>query len=735
MIHKVEFELGGRTMTIESGRLAKQANGAVSVRYGDSMVISTVCSNTEPREGFDFFPLTVEYREKSYAAGKIPGGFFKREGRPSEKEILSARIIDRPIRPLFPDDFRGETQVINFVVSHDQVNDTDVLALTGTGASLAISDIPVAKHIAGVRVGRLDGELIVNPGMDIVEDCDLYVVIAGSADAIAMVEGGGREVSESDMVKALAFGHEQIKIILEQVEKLREMCGREKFEYTPLSVDDALKQKVLSETGSKFEEFNRIADKEERAKTKKDFEKALVEKLEEEFPEGARDIHNILHDVDAASMRDMIVREGKRIDGRQADDIREITCEVSVLPRTHGSALFTRGQTQALATATLGTKVDEQRLDELEGDSTKSYMLHYNFPPFSTGETKPIRGTNRREIGHGVLAERALFPVIPSEEGFPYTLRIVSDIMESNGSSSMATVCGGSLALMDAGVPIKSAVAGIAMGLIKENGQVVILTDILGDEDHFGDMDFKVAGTRDGITAIQMDIKITGLELSIIEQALDKANDARSRILDSMNATLPKHRDQLSEYAPRIMTIQIPITKIGDIIGPGGKTIRAITDETGAKIDISDDGTVLIASVDGEAGRAALERIQKLTEEAELGKVYTGTVRRVTNFGAFVEILPGTDGLIHISELEIGRVERVEDVVNVGDKVEVKVINIDNDGKVRLSRAALLPGYQEDSGGGGGGRGGGRNGGGRGGPRGGGGGRGRRTGSGSRGRS
>jgi polyribonucleotide nucleotidyltransferase len=434
-------------------------------------------------------------------------------------------------------------------------------------------------------------------------------------------------------------------------------------------------------------------------------------------------------------MRDMIVREGKRIDGRQADDIREITCEVSVLPRTHGSALFTRGQTQALATATLGTKVDEQRLDELEGDSTKSYMLHYNFPPFSTGETKPIRGTNRREIGHGVLAERALFPVIPSEEGFPYTLRIVSDIMESNGSSSMATVCGGSLALMDAGVPIKSAVAGIAMGLIKENGQVVILTDILGDEDHFGDMDFKVAGTRDGITAIQMDIKITGLELSIIEQALDKANDARSRILDSMSSTLPKHRDQLSEYAPRIMTIQIPITKIGDIIGPGGKTIRAITDETGAKIDISDDGTVLIASVDGEAGRAALERIQKLTEEAELGKVYTGTVRRVTNFGAFVEILPGTDGLIHISELEIGRVERVEDVVNVGDKVEVKVINIDNDGKVRLSRAALLPGYQEDSGGGGGGRGGGRNGGGRGGPRGGGGGRGRRTGSGSRGRS
>ncbi len=732
MIHKVEFELGGQTMTIESGRLARQANGAVTVRYGDSMVISTVCSNAEPKLGFDFFPLTVEYREKSYAAGKIPGGFFKREGRPSEKEILSMRIIDRSIRPLFPDDFRGETQVINFVVSHDQRNDTDVLALTGTGASLAISDIPITKHIAGVRVGRLDGKLVVNPTMDTIEDCDLYVVVAGSADAIAMVEGGGREVSETEIVEALTFGHEQIKIILENIEKLRQMCGKEKFEYTPVVIDEALKERVVSEAGDKFDQFNLIADKDERSKTKKDFEKTLVEKLEEEFPECDKDVHNILHDIDASSMRSMILNEEKRIDGRQPDDIREITCEVGVLPRSHGSALFTRGQTQALVTATLGTKVDEQRLDELEGDSTKSYMLHYNFPPFSTGETKPIRGTNRREIGHGALAERALFPVIPSEEGFPYTLRIVSDIMESNGSSSMATVCGGSLCLMDAGVPIKAPVAGIAMGLIKRDEKVVILTDILGDEDHFGDMDFKVAGTREGITSIQMDIKISGLELSIMEDALGKARQARTRILDAMDATLPKHRDQLSEYAPRIITIRIPITKIGDIIGPGGKTIRAITDETGAKIDISDDGTVLIASVDGEAGRLAMERIQELTEEAELGKTYIGTVRRVTNFGAFVEILPGTDGLIHISELEIGRVDRVEDVVNVGDQVEVKVINIDNDGKVRLSRAALLPGYQEDQGGAGGGRGGGRNGGGRGGPR-GGGGRDRRSGSRGRG--
>ncbi len=716
MSFKVEFELGGRTMIIESGKVAKQANGAVTVRYGDSMVVSTVCAQTEPRLGFDFFPLTVEYREKSYAAGKIPGGFFKREGRPSEKEILSARIIDRPIRPLFPKDFRGETQCINFIISHDQENDTDILALVGTGAALAISDVPTEKVVSGVRVGRIDGQFVINPTIQQTEAADLYITMAGSVDAIAMVEGGGREVAEADVVEALNFGHDHIKIVLEQVEKLRQMCGKEKFEYTPVVVQEGLEDRVKELAGTKFDEFNRIADKDERRDAKKAFTKEILEQLEEEFPEGTGDIKTILHDLDAGATRAMVSNEKKRIDGRNPDDIREITCELGLLPRAHGSALFTRGQTQALVAVTLGTKIDEQRLDELEGESTKSYMLHYNFPPFSTGETKPIRGTNRREIGHGALAERALFPVIPAEEGFPYTVRVVSDIMESNGSSSMASVCGGSLALMAAGVPIKSAVAGIAMGLIKDGDNVVILTDILGDEDHFGDMDFKVTGTTEGITAIQMDIKIAGLDIDIMREALDKARNARLKILDIMNATISKHSDQLSEYAPRIITIKIPPSKIGDVIGPGGKIIRSIVEETGAKIDINDDGTVFIASVDADGGRRALERVQALSEEAEVGKVYNGIVRRVTTFGAFVEIIPGNDGLLHISEIDVSRVNRVEDFLNVGDRVDVKVISIDGDGKIRLSRRVLLPGGdepREDHGRGGGdrdrGRGGDRN--------------------------
>ncbi|MCK4460839.1 MAG: polyribonucleotide nucleotidyltransferase [candidate division Zixibacteria bacterium] len=701
MPHKVEFELGGRTMSIESGLLAKQANGAVTIRYGDSMVISTACGNTEPRLGFDFFPLTVEYREKSYAAGKIPGGFFKREGRPSEKEIISARIIDRPIRPLFPDDFRGETQIINFIISHDQQNDTDVLALTGTGAALAVSDIPIAKTIAGVRVGRLDGQLIVNPTMDQYDECDLMIVLAGSADAITMVEGGGREVSEDELVQAIAFGHDHIKTIIEKIEELNQMCGKETFDYIEVKIDDGLIAKVKEMVGDKLDAFNRIADKDERRDEKKKLRTQIVETLAEEYPESEGDIKTVFHDLDSDTMRRMILDEGVRIDGRGPDDIREITCLTGFLPRTHGSAVFTRGQTQALVAVTLGTKMDEQRLDELDGESTKSYMLHYNFPPFSTGETKPIRGTNRREVGHGVLAERALFPVIPTEEGFPYTVRVVSDIMESNGSSSMASVCGGSLALMDAGVPIKSAVAGIAMGLIKSDDKVVILTDILGDEDHFGDMDFKVTGTTEGITAIQMDIKIAGLDLETMRQALQKARTARLHILEKMNATIPKHRDQLSEFAPRIISIKIPPSKIGDVIGPGGKIIRSIVEETGAKIDISDDGTVLIASVDGEAGRLAMERVLALAEEAEIGKVYSGVVRRTTAFGAFVEIIPGTDGLVHISEIDNVRIDRVEDVLNVGDRVDVKVINIDADGKIRLSRRALLDGYNPGDQGGG----------------------------------
>ena len=699
MSHKVEFDLGGRTMTIESGKMAKQANGAVTVSYGDSMVVVTICAMPEIKVGFDFFPLTVEYREKSYAAGKIPGSFFRREGRPSEKEILSARIIDRPIRPLFPEDFRGETQVIAYVLSHDQQNDTDILALNGTSAAIAVSDVPFEKTIAGVRVGRIDGKFIVNPTFSQLEESDLNVIVAGSADSIAMVEGGGREISESDLIDALSFAHDNIRLIIGEIEKLRKACGKEKFVYAQYKVDETLAEKVKELVKGKFDKLNKVADKDSRREEKKKLQTEVLEALKEEFPEGVSSIKTILHDLDSESMRSMILKSGVRIDGRGGDDIREITCETGLLPRAHGSALFTRGQTQALVAVTLGTKMDEQRLDELEGESTKSYMLHYNFPPFSTGETKPMRGVGRREIGHGALAERALVPVIPAETSFPYTLRVVSDILESNGSSSMASVCGASLSLMDAGVPIKTSVAGIAMGLIKEKDKVAILTDILGDEDHFGDMDFKVCGTSEGVTAIQMDIKISGLDIEIMRSALEKARIARVKILEIMNQTISKHREQLSQFAPRIITLKINPAKIGELIGPGGKNIRAICDETGAKIDIEDDGTVLIASVDGEAGQKAKERVLASVEEAEVGRVYNGLVRRIAPFGAFVEIIPGTDGMLHISEIDRSHVKRVEDFFKVGDRIDVKVISVDNEGKIRLSRKALLTDQGDANGG------------------------------------
>lgn len=678
-------------MKIESGKVAKQANGAVTIQYGDSMVLSTVCASPEPRLGFDFFPLTVEYREKSYSAGKIPGGFFKREARPSEKEILSARMIDRPLRPLFPPDFQGETQIINFIISHDQQNDTDVLAMCGSSACVAVSDVPIAHTIAGVRVGRIDGQFVLNPTFGQIDECDLVIIMAGSMESIAMVEGGAQEVSEEDIIQALLFGHEHIKTIVQKIDELKGMCGKDDFEYIPVVNDEALMAKVKECVGGRLDEYNHVADKDERNTSKKKLKTEIRESLAEEFPDSDKAIGKAIHDLDSDSIRGMTVGEKRRIDGRGPDDLRELTSEVSFLPRAHGSGLFTRGQTQALVAVTLGTKVDEQRLDELEGDSTKSFMLHYNFPPFCTGEAKPMRGTSRREVGHGNLAERALQPVIPSEEGFPYTVRIVSDVLESNGSSSMASVCGGSLALMDAGVPIKTAVAGIAMGLIKSGDDVVILTDILGDEDHFGDMDFKVAGTTEGITAIQMDIKIAGLDIETMRQAMANARVARLKIIENMNATIAKHRSSLSEHAPRIITLKINPSKIGDVIGPGGKIIRSIVEETGAKIDISDDGTVLIASSDDQAAKAAVARVEAITQEAEIGKIYDGLVRRVADFGAFVEIFPGTDGLVHISELDHSRVGKVEDVCNVGDRLTVKVINVDRDGKVRLSRKQALP--------------------------------------------
>ncbi|UCD94105.1 MAG: polyribonucleotide nucleotidyltransferase [Candidatus Zixiibacteriota bacterium] len=686
----VELEIGGKTLSLETGKVALQANGAVVIRLGDTVVLSAVCCSDKPIEGKDFFPLTIDYREKTYAAGKIPGGFFKREGRPSEKEILSMRVVDRPIRPLFPEGFLHEVQCHNVVLSSDLQNDADILGLTGTSAALAVSDIPFTTTLAGVRVGRVDGRFIINPTFSELDESDINLVVAGSAESITMVEGGGKEIPEADMLAALAFGHEHIKMIVEKIEELKGLAGKPKFDFIPVTVDENLKTKVTEMTESRLDEYNRIADKDERRNRKKALEEEVQQALAEEFPESEAAIGGLIHDVDAALMRRMIVEENKRIDGRGPDEIRQITCEVGVLPRTHGSALFTRGQTQALVTLTLGTKIDEQRIDDLEGESTKSYMLHYNFPSFSTGEVRPIRGVSRREVGHGALAERALQPVVPVEGRFPYTIRIVSDILESNGSSSMASVCGGSLALMDGGVPTKAAVAGVAMGLIKEGEKVVILSDILGDEDHFGDMDFKVTGTAQGITAFQMDIKITGIDLEIMKQALESARTGRLHILDKMNAVISQSREKLSEYAPRIITLKIKIDRIGDVIGPGGKTIRAIVEATGAKIDIDDDGTVLIASVDAAAGEKAAEMVSAIVEEPEIGKVYQGTVRRITNFGAFLEILPGTDGLLHISEIDHSHVTRVEDFMKLGDRVEVKVIAIDPEGKIRLSRKVLL---------------------------------------------
>jgi polyribonucleotide nucleotidyltransferase len=712
MIEKVETRLGANTLTIETGRVAKQASGAVTVRCGDTMILAAVVGSDSPREGIDFFPLSVDYRERAYAAGKIPGGFFKREGRPSEKETLSARLIDRPIRPLFPDGYKNEVQIMITVLSSDQENDADILGLIGASAALAISPVPFLRTIAGVRVGRIDGELVLNPSFAQVEESDLNLIVAGSADSLTMVEGGTREVSEADLAAALAFGHTAIKAICAQIDLLRDKVGKPKLEVTPPVVDLELQAKVAELGKAGVLEANGIKDKHARSVRLKEVKKMVQEALAESYPDRGKEISGYLLEIEDEHCRRMILEEGRRLDGRGYDDIRDITCEVGYLPRTHGSALFTRGQTQALVAVTLGTKMDEQKIDDLEGESWKSYMLHYNFPPFSVGEVRPSRGPGRREIGHGALAERAIQPVIPNEENFSYTVRVVADILESNGSSSMASVCGGSLALMDAGVPIKAPVAGIAMGMIMGKGKNAVLTDILGAEDHFGDMDFKVTGTRQGITAFQMDVKVAGLTIETMGEALEKARVARLKILDIMDQTIAAPRPDLSPYAPRIITVKISVAKIGAVIGPGGKVIRNIVETTGAKVDIEDDGTVLIASVDAEAGEAARKMIERLVEEPEVGRVYEGVVKRTAEFGAFVEILPDQDGLVHISELALERVNKTEDVVNVGDVVKVKVIEVGNDGKIRLSRRVLLPGGEhlepaprpERSGGGGGGR-------------------------------
>lgn len=696
MIISKEISMGKHTLTIETGRLAKQASGSVTVRCGDTMVIAAAVGSSSPREGIDFFPLSVDYRERTYAAGKIPGGYFKREGRPSEKETLSARLIDRPIRPLFPAGYKNEVQIMITVVSSDGENDADILGLIGASAALVISHVPFLHTIAGVRVGRIDGELILNPSFDEVDEGDLNMIIAGSAESITMVEGGTHEISEDDLIAALEFGHAAVKDICKMIDEIRAEVGKPKLEVKPPEVDEALKAKVDELALKKAGEACRITVKEDRASALKEIQTGVLESLEESFPDSARAIKGMLHDMESDIIREMVLTEEKRLDGRGYDDIREITCEIGVLPRTHGSAVFTRGQTQALVVTTLGTKMDEQKIDGLEGESWKSYMLHYNFPPYSVGEVRPARGPGRREIGHGALAERAIAPVIPSGENFSYTIRVVSDILESNGSSSMASVCGGSLALMDAGVPIKAPVAGIAMGMIMGENKNAILTDILGAEDHFGDMDFKVTGTREGITAFQMDVKVEGLKIETMRIALDKAKTARLHILDVMDKTISTAREELSEFAPRIITMKIKVSKIGAVIGPGGKVIRNIVEVTGAKLDIEDDGTVLISSVDQEAGMAAQRMVEMLVEEPEVGKVYEGTVKRIADFGAFIEILPDQDGLCHISELDVGRVEKTEDVVKMGDKVEVKVIEVSRDGKIRLSRRVLLPGGDKE---------------------------------------
>ncbi len=685
MYKKIEMELYGRPLSIETGRLAKQTSGAALVQYGETVVLVTAVASNSPREGIDFFPLTVDYQERTYAAGKIPGGFFKREGRPAEREILISRIVDRAIRPLFPEGFACETQIVASVLSVDRENDADTLALIGASAALQVSDIPFQGPIAGIRVGRLNGELVVNPLQSQFKDSDINIFVAAGRDAILMVEGAARIVSEEDMLDALFLAHEAAAPILDVQDELVRVAGKPKRVFEAPSIDTALADRVQAVAREKLNSALTVAVKQERAAAIKAAKREATEALGEELADRVGEVAEALGKLTDGTMRKMIIDESRRVDGRGLTDIRPISCEVGVLPRTHGSSVFTRGETQALAVATLGTSGDEQRVDSLIGEQYKKFMLHYNFPPFSVGEARPMRNPGRREIGHGALAERALLAVLPSDKEFPYTIRLVSEILESNGSSSMATVCSGALSLMDAGVPISAPVAGIAMGLIKEEGAVRILSDILGDEDHIGDMDFKVAGTAEGITALQMDIKIAGVTRDIMKQALYQARDGRLHILGKMAEALQMPREEVAKHAPRILTLKIKPDKIRDLIGPGGKMIRSIVEETGAKIDIEDDGTVSIASADGDAMNRAISKIDAVTADAEIGKIYTGTVKKVVDFGAFVEILPGKDGLVHISQLASERVNRVTDVVNEGDEIKVKVLEIDRQGKIRLS--------------------------------------------------
>jgi len=688
--HKVEVDFNGQPLSIETGKMARQADGAVIVTYGDTKVLCTVVSAHKMREGQDFFPLTVNYAEKFYASGKIPGSFFRRERGSTERETLICRLIDRPMRPLFPKGYMFETQIMPTVISADCVNDPDTLAMVAASAAVAVSDIPFEGPIAAVRVGRVEGQLVANPTLEQQAQSDVEIVVSGSRDAVMMVEGEAQFLSEEEILDAIFFGHESLQPLIELQSKLAALVGVSKREFSVPAIDDALIARVTASAEPGVEKAVKIRTKQERYAALAENRVAVREALANEFPDATADIATILGKVEKRVVRQMVTRDKIRIDGRDTRTIRPISCEIGVLPRAHGSALFTRGETQALVTTTLGTGSDEQRMDNIQGMEFKKFMLHYNFPPFCVGETSMRLFPGRREIGHGMLAERSAAKILPAHENFPYTIRIVSDVLESNGSSSMASVCGASLSLMDAGVPVKEPIAGIAMGLIKEGEDIAILSDILGDEDHLGDMDFKVTGSANGITALQMDIKITGVTKEIMQNALAQAKEGRIHILGEMAKAIATPKADLSPYAPRITTIKVKSDQVRTVIGSGGKNVRGIIDATGCAIDIQDDGTINIASSDGDAAKLAIKMIRDLTQEAEVGKLYQGTVRKIMEFGAFVEIYPGTDGLVHISELAKERVRSVNEVLNEGDQVLVKCIGVDKQGKIKLSRKEAL---------------------------------------------
>jgi polyribonucleotide nucleotidyltransferase len=690
MGQKLQIDFGKRPFSIETGKVAKQANGSVMVQYGETVVLVTAVTSEKKREGLDFIPLTVNYLEMTYAAGRIPGGFFKREGRPSDRETLISRFIDRPLRPLFPKGFQNEIQIIATVLSADQDNDPSILGMIGASSALSLSDIPFDGPIAGAKVGRIDGEFILNPTHEELELSDIDLFVAGSEEAIIMVEGSAKEVNEEEILEAILFGHQSLKPVIDLQKEMKSTSGVSPQEFELQKPEESLYEKVHAITQEKLKETFQITEKGKRRERLEEILQLALQELGAEDESLQKMVKIALEETYRKLVRRSILEKKQRIDGRSLSEIRPIFCEVGILPRTHGSALFTRGETQVLAVVTFGTSEDEQKINSLTGETYKSFMLHYNFPPFCTGEVAPLRSPSRREIGHGALAERAILPILPSSEKFPYTIRIVSEVLESNGSSSMATVCGATLSLMDAGVPIKAPVAGIAMGLILENGESAVLSDILGDEDHLGDMDFKVAGTSRGVTAIQMDIKVRGISKEILRNVLEQAREGRFHILDKMSETISEPRKDLSRHAPRIVSLQVKQEKIRDVIGPGGKNIRAIIDQTGVKVDVEDSGLVKLASPNYEAIEKAIYMIKRLTQEVEVGAIYTGKVLRILGFGAIVELFPGTDGLVHISQLAESHVKEVSDVLKEGDEVPVKVLDIDPQGRIRLSRKAAL---------------------------------------------